>query len=301
MASSAPLATRVRWREAAAGYLFTLPAVVLFLAFVAGPMVALGYLSFTDYDLVHPPEGAGLENFRRLLDDDRLRTTLGNTALFVVAAIVLMNGLGLLLASMLNRGLPGWLKLLLRSMYFFPSLVALTYISLIWQFMLNRDIGAVNYELGRIGLPAPNWLGGPNLAKFTVVTIDVWRNTGFAMLIYLAALQDVPHSLREAASLDGAGRWRTFWHVELPAISPSVLFNVVLTGIGAWQIFETVIVLTDGGPGDATRSVSMYIYELAFQSFDMGYAAAVSVVLFAIIISTTFLILSTQRRWVHYG
>lgn len=290
-----------RWREARNGYLFTLPAIALFAVFVAGPMLAAAYLSFTDYDLLTSPEGVGLDNYDRLLGDERLRDALANTLLFVVAAVVLMNTLGLVLASMLNRGLPERLRLVLRSMYFFPSLVALTYVSIIWQFMLQQDTGVVNYYLGELGLPEPNWLGGPHTAKVSVIIVDVWRNTGFAMLIYLAALQDVPTSLREAASLDGAGRIRTFWHIELPTISPSILFNVILTAIGAWQIFESIIVLTDGGPGDSTRSVSMYLYERAFQSFDMGYAAAISMVLFVIILATTGLVMSTQKRWVHYG
>ena len=301
MVTGSDAGRRRRRREVLSGYAFTLPALGLFLVFVAGPMVALVYFSFTDYDLLTPPEATGLDNFRRLFDDDRFLQSLRNTAFFVIAAIVLMNALGLLLATMLNRGLPTRLQSLLRSMYFFPSLVALTYVSIIWQFMLQKDTGVINYYLGLVGLPEPNWLGGPTMAKVTVVIVDVWRNTGFAMLIYLAALQDVSPELREAASLDGAGRWKTFWHVELPGISPAVLFNVILTGIGAWQIFESIIVLTDGGPGDSTRSISMYIYEQAFQSFNMGYAAAMSLVLFAIIMATTFAILSTQKRWVHYG
>lgn len=263
-------------------------------------MVALGYLSFTDYNLLKPPVPTGTDNYERLINDDRFRETLTNTGIFVISAVILMNGFGLLLASMLNRGLPNRLQLVLRSMYFFPSLVALTYVSIIWQFMLSRDIGAINYNLGELGLPQPNWLGDPGTARISVIIVDAWRNTGFAMLIYLAALQDVDNSLREAASIDGAGRLKQFWHVELPGISPAVFFNVVLTAIGAWQIFESIIVLTDGGPGDSTRSISMYIYERAFQSFDMGYAAAVSVVLFAIIVTTTFLLFASQRFWVHY-
>jgi multiple sugar transport system permease protein len=287
-------------RQARAGLLFTLPAITFFAVFVLGPTVAVVVLGFTSYDLLTPPEFSGVDNFVRMASDRRLHEVFGNTFFYVVAAVVLINVIALALAVQLNRRIPTRLRLILRSAYFFPSLVALVYVSIIWQFLLQADTGVVNYYITSFGGPRINWLGGQTMGVVSVVLVDVWRNVGFAFLIFLAALQDIPSERLEAAAVDGARKWRTFWHVQLPAISPAVFFSLVLTMIQAWRIFESIIVLTGGGPGDSTRSITMYLYEMAFQSFDMGYASAIAVALFAVVMALTLLFLGFQRRWVHY-
>lgn len=289
-----------RTREAAAGYLFILPSFLGFVLFVLGPVVAAVVISLTKYDLIKPPEFIGLDNYARMLADPRLIRTYTNTFVYVVCAVVGINSLALLLAVMLNRRLPRPLRYVVRSAYFFPSLVALVYVSIVFQALFQRDTGIINFYLGELGLGPVDWLNSPTGAMASVVIVDVWRNVGFAMLIFLAALQEVPRDLEEAAQVDGAGSWQVFRRITIPLVSPAIFFNVTITMIGAFQIFESIIVLTGGGPGDASRSVVMYLAERGFQQFRMGYASAVAVTLFLIIMVLTIVQFRLRRRWVFY-
>jgi multiple sugar transport system permease protein len=289
-----------RQREAAAGYLFVLPSLLGFAIFVLGPLLAALLISFTRYDILTPPRFVGLDNYARLLTDPRLLKSYANTIVYVVAAVVLINGLALVLASLLNRRLPKAIRYLLRSAYFFPSLIALVYVSIIWQALLQRDTGIVNFYLSTAGGPRIDWLNSTTGAVASVIIVDVWRNVGFAMLIFLAALQDVPREITEAAEVDGAGPITVFRRITLPLISPAIFFTVTMTMIGAFQIFESIIVLTGGGPGDASRSVVMYLAEKAFTEFQMGYGSAIAMTLFAIILVLTLVQFRLRRSWVHY-
>jgi len=292
--------TSAKRLEAATGYAFVAPSVLGYLVFTLGPVIAALVLSFTKYDILSAPRLVGLSNYGRLLSDGRLIQSYGNTVIYVVAAVVLMNGLGLILAAMLNRHLPGPIKYALRSAYFFPFLVALVYVSVIWQALFQKDTGIINFYLTQLGGPRIDWLNQPPFANLSVIIVDVWRNTGFAMLIFLAALQEVPVSIVEAAQVDGAGPITIFRRITLPLITPAIFLTVTLTMIGAFQIYESVIVLTGGGPGDATRSVAMYLAEKGFTSYDMGYASAIAMTLFAIIMVLTLLQFRLRARWVHY-
>jgi multiple sugar transport system permease protein len=297
-APTAPAGSRLRRREAPSGYLFVSPSIVGFLVFVLGPLMAVIYLSFTRYDVITSPEWVGLENYRQLISDDRLHTVYGNTLLYVAAAVVFINAFALGLAALINRDLPRGLTTLFRSVYFFPSLISLVYISLIWQALFQRDTGLVNYYLQQLGFDPVNWLNSTSGSRWTVIIVDVWRNIGMAMLIYIAALQDVPKELEEAAQVDGAGPFAVFRRITLPMISQAVFFNVTITVIGAFQIFESVIVLTSGGPGDSTRSVVMYLAEQAFSDYQIGYASAIAITLFAIILAVTAIQFRVRRKWV---
>ncbi|MDQ6795341.1 MAG: sugar ABC transporter permease [Chloroflexota bacterium] len=293
------LTTELR-REAATGYLFILPVFVGFLLFVLGPVIAAVALSLTRYDLITPPTFVGLSNYQRMFADPRLLTTYANTVIYVIAAVVLMNVLGLGLAVLLNRHLPFGLRSLLRSAYFFPSLVGLAYVSIIWQALFQPDVGVMNYYLTELGGPRIPWSSSTAWAIPSVVIVDVWKNVGFGMLIFLAALQDVPKEIVEAAQVDGASPWSVFRRVTIPMISPAIFFNVTLTIVGAFQIFESIVVLTGGGPADASRSVVMYIYEQAFQNFRIGYGSAIAVTLFVIIMVVTIIQFRLRRSWVYY-
>jgi len=288
-----------RRREALSGYLFVGPSVIGFLIFILGPLLAVIYFSFTRYDAISPPQWRGLANYERLFTDDRLRQIYLNTLIYVVAAVILINGMALLLAVVINQRLPRVLTSIFRSVYFFPSLVSLVYISLIWQALFQRDTGLVNYYLHALGGEPVNWLNSTSTSRWTVVIVDTWRNLGFAMLIYVAALQDVPKELEEAAQLDGAGAVTLFRRITVPMISQAIFFNVTITVIGAFQIYESVIVLTNGGPGDSTRSV-MYLAEQAFSNFQIGYASAIAITLFLIILAATLIQFRIRRSWVHY-
>lgn len=291
---------RRRRREARAGYLFIAPSFLGFGVFVLGPLVAVAYFSLTRYDVLTAPQFAGVENYRRLLSDTRLHSVYLNTLLYVAAAVILINAVALVLAVLLHQHMPRFLTLIFRSVYFFPSLVSLVYISIIWQALFQYDTGLVNYYLGQVGIDPQNWLNSTSLSRWTVIVVDVWRNVGFAMLIFVAALQDVPKELEEAAQIDGAGPFTTFRKIIMPMISQAIFFNVTITVIGAFQIYESVIVLTNGGPGDSTRSVVMYLTERAFSSFQIGYASAIAVTLFFVILMATLLQFRLRKTWVHY-
>ncbi len=287
-------------REAITGYAFIAPSVLGFVVFVLGPVLAAIYLSLTKYTILRPPELVGLDNYTKMLGDERLLQTYGNTFVYVAAAVVLINAVALAAAVLINQHMPRWLTVLFRSAYFFPYLVALVYVSIIWQALFQKDTGIVNYYLSTIGVAPVDWLNSPSMSKVTVIVVDTWRNIGFAMLIYVAALQEVPRDVVEASEIDGAGPWQRFRRIVLPMISQATFFNVTTTVIGAFQIYESIIVLTRGGPGDSSRSVVMYLTEKAFSSYDMGYASAIAVSLFALILVVTLVQFRMRKRWVHY-
>lgn len=282
-----------------AARLFIAPTYLGFLLFVAGPLVASLVLAFTSYDVLTPPQWVGLDNFRELLEDDRLKVTFGNTIFYVAAATILINVCALILAILINRNLPKMIQTLLRSLFFFPSLVGLVYISVIWQALFQKDTGIVNYYLSFVHPEASiDWLNSYSLSKFTVVFVDLWRNVGFALLIYLAALQSVPQELLEAADVDGASALTKQRRIVIPLITPSIFFNVTMTIIGSFQIYESIIVLTGGGPDDSSRSIVMYIAEIAFQQYRLGYASAIATILFVLVLIATGLQFALRRKWV---
>ena len=268
--------------------------------FILYPLIESMRISFLEFSILRDSVYIGLDNYAQMLSDSRLRVTYLNTITFTVIAVFFNAGVGLLLAVMLNRRLPMLMRNLYRSVFFFPVLVAHTYIAVIWKFLYQQDTGVINHYLGVVGIDPVPWLSNAHWAMAAVIILDVWKNTGFAMLVFLAGLQSIPHEYYEAAQLDGANERQLFWRITIPLLSPTIFFILVIFMIGALQVFDTIIVLTAGGPGDATRSVVMYIYEVAFRTFNMGYAAAVSMTLFAIILVLTALQFWISRRWVHY-
>jgi multiple sugar transport system permease protein len=289
----------VKRRDALTGYAFTAPTIIGFLIFVLGPLIAAIYLSLTKYNILTAPKFVGFDNYARMFRDERLATTYGNTVLYVGAAVVLINGFALLFAVLINQKLPKAMTYFFRSAYFFPYLVALVYVSIIWQALFQKDTGILNYYIAGLGGERIDWLNSSEFSKVSVVIVDTWRNLGFAMLIYVAALQEVPKEMVEAARVDGANEWQVFRRIVLPMISQATFFNITITIIGAFQIYESVIVLTRGGPGDASRSVVMYIAEVAFNKFDMGYASAIAVTLFIIIMLVTLAQFRLRKSWVN--
>ncbi|MCX6047359.1 MAG: sugar ABC transporter permease [Chloroflexi bacterium] len=287
-------------REALAGYLFILPTFIGYTALVIGPILAaIGY-SLTSYDILSPPEFVGLQNYRDLLTDPRLHKVYLNTIYFTVVAVSLNVGIGLLLAVLINRNMPAFLKYIFRTAYFFPVLVALTYCSIIWQYLYQKDTGIINYYLGLLHVEPIAWLSSPAWVMPSIIAMDVWKNTGFAMLVFLAGLQGISQDYYEAASLDVANRGQLFRYITLPLITPTLFFNMIIYMIGALQVFDSIVVLTQGGPGDASRSLVMYIYENAFQLFHMGYASATAITLFIVIMLLTLVQFRVGQSWVHY-
>jgi multiple sugar transport system permease protein len=290
----------VRVQEYLAGYLFVLPAFLGLLIFLIIPIIASFVLVFMKYDILTPPQWAGASNLKALLGDSRMLLVYWNTLRFVFFATLFNNLLGLLLAMGVNRAMPGVLRYILRTALFFPVLTTTASLALVWKFLLAQDRGVVNFLLQQIGLEPVPWLSSSNWALASIVVFDVWRACGFLMVIYLAGLQGIPDSLYEAAKIDGAGKFQLFRYITLPLITPTAFFAIIISLLGAAQVFDNAWVLTSGGPGDATRLIVLYIYEIGFKRFEMGYAAAVSLTLFAILILLTLFQFQVSRRWVHY-
>lgn len=294
------LLAKERQREALAGYLFILPTFLGYTTFIIGPILAAVGISLTQYDILSPARFVGLDNYAQMLADGRLLAVYRNTLLFTVFAVSFNVGVGLLLAVLINRQMPGVLKYLFRTVYFFPVLVALVYSAIIWQFLYQKDTGIINYYLSFLAIAPIPWLSGRQWVLPSIIIMDVWKNTGFAMLVFLAGLQNIPQTYYEAAQIDGANGWRLFRHITLPLISPTLFFNVIIFMIGGLQVFDSILVLTQGGPGDASRSLVMYIVEKAFQTFEMGYASALAISLFVLIMILTLIQFRISRAWVHY-
>jgi multiple sugar transport system permease protein len=287
-------------REAAEGYAFVFPTYLGYIAFVIGPIFAAIGLSFFKYDLLSSPQFIGLDNYAYMLDDPRLQQVFLNTLLFSIGAVTLNLGVGLLLAVLLNRYTPPLLKYLFRTAFFFPVLVSLAYCAVIWQFLYQKDTGVVNYYLGLFGIAPVSWLNSREWVIPAVVIVDVWKNAGFAMLVFLAGLQNIPEEYVEAAQIDGANQWQIYKNIIIPLLTPTIFFNLIIFMIGTLKAFDSIFVLTRGGPGDASRTLVLYIYEQAFQNFRMGYASAIAMILFIIILGLTLLQFRLSRRWVHY-
>lgn len=287
-------------RDVLAGYAFISPAFALFTIFVGAPVLAVIALSLTEWDLFGAPRFIGLANYRALLADDVGLLALRNTFVFAICSMVLHTAVGLALALAVHRRMAGWLRYGLRTAYFFPFIVSWVAVSLMWRYMLDPEFGIVHYYAGRIGLDLPNLLVDERYALGTLILIDLWKSIGYTFIILLAGLQMVPGHLHEAAVLDGAGPWRRLWHVTLPAISPILFFVTVIKAIGTLQVFEPMYVITQGGPGDSTRSIVMVLYETAFRRFDMGQATTLAVVMLAAVMLLTLIQFGLARRWVHH-
>lgn len=299
--TGAPGGWRGRLRsDAAYGYYFLSPAYVLFFVFLAGPLMGAVALSLFDWPLLGQPEFAGLANFRALFSDPVAGSAIVNTFVFTFWSVVLHIGLALPLALAVNRAMPKVLSYFLRTTIFFPMLVSWAAVALIWKYILDPNFGFITHYLGQLGLPAPNFLIEPNWAMPAIIFVDLWKTLGFTFIILLAGLQGIPVHLYEAAVVDGAGPFRRFWNVTIPMLSPTLFFATIITFIGAFQIFEPMFIMTDGGPGEKTLSIVMHIYETGFRAFEMGYASALALVVFVVIMIVTAIQLLLGRFWVHY-
>ena len=287
-------------RETLAGYLFLLPNIIGFVIFTALAVVASAAISLTSWDLLSRPEFVGFDNYIELFTNDPLFTkVMWNTFYFTIVSVPASTAIALGLALMLNSGLRA--IPLFRTMYFLPVITATVVVALIWRWFYNPDFGILNYLLYRLGVETPpNWLASQKWAMPSIIILSVWKQVGYNMVIFLAGLQAVPQSLYEAASIDGAGRWQRFRNITLPLLTPTTFFVLVISIIGSLQVFDAVLVLTDGGPANATRTVVYHIWEEAFVFLEMGYAAAVAWVLFLAVFLVTLLQWKLQGRWVHY-
>ena len=283
-----------RWANTRPGLLFLLPSALILIVFVAYPIVQSLWMSLHDWSYLQANhEFIGLKNYIDLAQDPRFWNALGNTAVFSVVTVPLQIVIGLLLALKLSR--PGRLSSFFRSVYFFPVISAFATMAIVWKFLLSPNIGPYAAWAHALGLPAVNILQSPQLALPAVILVGLWKNVGFTMVILIAALQEVPESLQEAAALDGAGRWARFRNVTLPAIRQPLLFATIIAVIASLQVFDQVYVMTGGGPLFHTETLVTYMYQLGFQQYRSGYAAAVAWVLFLLIMIVSALQLRIFR------
>ena len=280
-------------RQAITAYLFIAPAMMIFFVFTLLPVVSALLLSFTNYDVFTRLDWIGGLNYQDIADDELFWRALLNTAQYVVLSIPFSMGLGLGLALLLNQKISG--LGVYRTIYFIPVVTSMVAVAMIWIQLFDPLYGVISNAVDTLGIRGIDWLGDPNLAMPSVIAVSVWKAVGWNMLIYLAGLQGIPHHLKEAAAIDGANRWQTLTRVTVPLLHPTTFFIFVTSLIGAFQVFDVVYVMTGGGPANATTTLVQHIYNSAFKALDMGYAAAVSFVLFGIIMLVTLVSFRVMR------
>lgn len=280
------------------GYIFLIPFFVGFIFFIIGPIVVALGLSMTQWDLIGTPKFISLANYQNLFRDNLFWIALKNTLYYTFVSLPITIILSLILALLMNRKLIGikWY----RSVYFLPVTISIVAVSLLWAWMYSPDFGIINYIFSLIGLPQPGWISVTSWAMPSVIIMSIWRSLGFNIIILLAGLQNIDRNLYEAAAIDGAGPWLQFKSITIPMLS-SVLFFVIVIGlINSFQVFEQTYIMTQGGPGYSTFTLVYYIFQAGFQFLRMGYASAMSFVLFIIIFLITAGHLSLQSKWVYY-
>jgi multiple sugar transport system permease protein len=288
-------------RDNKAGYLFLLPWLTGLVVITIGPMIASLYLSFTNYSLIQAPKWIGLDNYVRMLGDDRLHNSLKVTFIYVFVSTPLQLIVALGIALLLNEGMKG--LPFYRSVFYLPSMLGGSVaIAVLWRQMFEVD-GLVNQVLRMAGINASiSWIGDPSTALWTIILLHVWT-FGSPMVIFLAGLRQIPGMYYEAAAVDGASRWSQFKKITLPLLSPIIFFNLVLQIIGAFQAFTQAYVVSNGtgGPSDSTMFYTLYLYQRGFVQFQMGYASAMAWLLLVIIAAFTALNFWFSKRWVFYG
>ncbi len=306
-------ATRWKRRENVTGYLFASPWLLGFVALTVGPMVLSFLFAFIHWDGISfgTIRWVGLGNYTRAIGHDPdVGTALWNTAYYSFASVPLSLAVALGLAMLLNQKLRG--LAVFRTIFYMPSVIGGVATIMMWLWVFNPDYGLLNGVLRKVfdllaavGIESartwelPKWLMSDRWAMPSLILMNLW-GSGASMLIFLAALQNVPDSLYEAADLDGAGRWRKFVHITVPQISPAIFFNLVMGIIGSFQVFTQSFLMTGGGPNKATLFYVLYLYDKAFQDFEIGYASALAWILFGIIMFFTLLVLRSSKLWVYY-
>ena len=288
--STAPRARRLR--DVPAALIFVGPAAVGFLTFYLWPAIRGLYLSFTDFSLLSAPEFIGLDNYERLLGDHLFWNALVVTLEYVVINIAVQTVFAVLLAVLMHRLTE---SMTIRSIVLLPYLIANVIAALVWYSMLDYQTGVVNQLLEWLSIDRVAFFGETSTAIPTIALVNTWRHVGYTALLVFAGLQAIPKQVYEAAAMDGASEWKTFWRVTLPLLRPVMALVLVLTVIGSFQVFDTVAVTTTGGPINATRVIYYYIFEQAFARFDFGYASALSFALFVILAGVAYVQLRLTR------
>jgi multiple sugar transport system permease protein len=288
------------WQNHAPGYLFLLPWLIGFLGLTIGPILTSLYLSFTDFDLLTAPDWVGTDNYVRMFTNDpKFAASMRVTFVFVIFSVPLKLAFALGVALLLNRGMKG--LPLYRALFYLPSLLgASVAIAILWRQIFAGN-GLVNQFLANFGIEGPSWISNPRTSLWTLIILAVWQ-FGSPMIIFLAGLRQIPQDMYEAASLDGANKWRQFWKITLPMLTPVVFFNAIIQTIEAFKSFTPSFIISagTGGPINSTLFYTLNLYNEAFGFFRMGYASALAWVLLAIVALFTAFSFLTSKYWVHY-
>ena len=285
-------------RETFFGWLFALPAIIGFVVFDIGPMVASVLISFTEWNGVTPPKWVGLSNYEEIMfRDDLFMLSLRITTIFAFVSIPLNLVTGFLLALLLNQKIRG--QALMRTLYYLPSIVPLVAVAALWRWIFLKRFGLLDIGLAMMGVQAPDWLGDPQWVLPAFIVMGLW-GVGGGMLINLAGLQGIPTDLYDAASIDGANALQRLINVTIPMMTPLILFNLVMGIIGGLQVFVVAFVMTGGGPSNASLFYMLHLYRNAFEYFRLGYGSSLALILFLYIIVLSALVFRSSTAWVYY-
>lgn len=295
--TSRPFWRRAGFRRGLTGWLFAAPILIYFTIFVFGPILASLAMMFFEWNGFGPLSQAkwvGLQNMSELLRDEKFLGSFSNTFLYAIVVVVSGVVFGLLLALVLN-GINRFVSLV-RATYYLPVMLPITAMSLLWGLMYQQRYGLFNQILGAAGLPSVAWLIDPAIALFSICLMVIWKGLGWYMVIFLAGLKAIPEDFYEASKVDGATGWQQFWYITLPLLRPTLLFVLVVTIIGSLQVFSPIFIMTQGGPANATNVVVYWVYITAFQFLRFGYATAMAVFLFLVIMVITAIQLRVFRE-----
>ena len=287
----------LKQREALTGWLFVSPALIGFGIFTFGAILYSLYLSFTDYDMFGTPEWVGLENYiKAFTNDEYFYQYFGNTFYFAIVLVPVVLVISLFLAILINKKV-GKLTKAYRVALFLPSITSTVAVSMVWLWIFNPDMGILNNFLTAIGFHnPPMWLSDPEWSKPALIIMRVWQMSGYYMLLFLAGLQTIPETLYEAAEVDGASSWQRFTRITVPMLSNTTFVVVILLIIESFNMFESIFVMTEGGPLGSTSTIMYYIYEQGFMSYNMGYASALAWIFFALILVFTLIQFRFRRE-----
>lgn len=277
-------------KEARLGWLFVLPALIGFSIFTFGAIIRSLYYSFTDWDLLTKPKFVGLKNYIDIFTNDKyFYQYMGNTLFFVITLVPIVLVFSLLLAVLINKKSKGLSSKIYRVILFLPSITSTIAVSMVWMWIFNPNMGLINNILGLFGLKGPNWLNDPSWAKPALVIMRVWQMSGYYMIMFLTGLQTIPGGLYEAAKIDGANKVQSFFRITIPMLANTTFAVVIMLVIEAFNMFESIFIMTSGGPLGSTSTMMYYIYEKSFIEYKMGYASALSWIFFIIIFIITLI------------
>ena len=270
------------------------PNIIGFVMFMVFPILATLFYSFTEYDLITAPTFVGFDNYLELFRDPIIGTTIKNTLTFTLITVPVGMAFSLLLAVFLDQKIA--FKRFYRGAYFLPSITSMVAVSIVWQWIYNPEFGLLNYFLSFFGIKGITWLSSSSTTLLSIAIVSIWKGAGYNMMLFLAGLQGISTSYYEASELDGANKWQQFIHVTLPMLSPTTFFIFVMSIIGSFQVFDSVMLMTKGGPGRSSSVLVHYLYQNAFQYFSMGYACAIAYLLFFIVLIVTLFNMRFEKK-----